>query len=371
MIQINSLIEVFNTLNPFEKIGVIGSILTIITVLIDVLVFTIKAILRNKKEEKDEDLKNFDIKEKRSKEKRKELLHTIKKAKENLITISKIEEFQILQIKNKVLQINSKETIEVYRRLPPILQYFGQLGGLSRVALFSIFPFFYMTYYLQINKNIWQIIVGFIIIIVIRGIIVNLIKKGIIFGDNEKSVKFSNSLTRLRLLPILISCALMFKFFVLGSILLIFTNDILCSVMLENYKKRGKLYDSFGYVVAKWVTVFLVIGIAYLYKAVNLSHFDFSNVSSMYPFYATIICAIVRIVTHPLFLYAEGKYKKLCSEEGKEEMINNSILLNIQPQDRTIDYIQKLIYVTIDNRKVETLSEVKQIIEKENTQINL
>ena len=364
MIEINRLIEVFNNLEPFEKLGTIGSILTIITVLINVLIFTVKAILRSKKEEKDEDFKNFEIKERRSKEKRKELLHTIKEAKENLITINKIEELQKLQKENKVLQRNSKETIEVYRRLPPILQYFGQLGGLSRVAFFSIFPFFYMTYYLQINENIWHIIVGGIVIIIIREILGNLVKQGYIFGNNEKSVKFTNSVTKLRLLPIVISFALMTKFFIMGSIILIFVNDKLCTIMLENYKKRGKFSDSLGYVVAKWFTIIIVIGFAYLFKTLNLSHFDFSDVSSMYPLYATIICATVRIITHPLFLYANGKYQKLCSDEGKEELINNSILLNILPPDRTIDYIQKLIDITINNRKVETLSEVEQVIKR-------
>jgi len=362
-----SIIEVFNNLGPFDKLGTISSILTIITVLINALIFTGTAILRSKKEEKDDkdkDLKDFEIKERRSKEKRKELLHTIKEAKDNLITINKIEEFQNINKENRVLQRNSKETIEIYRRLPHILQYFGQLGGLSRLFLFCIFPLFYMTYYLQINESLWQIIGGGIVIIIIREILGNLGRKGYIFGKNEKSVKFSNSLTRLRLLPIILSFALMTIFFITGSIILIFVNEKLCTIMLENYKKRGKFSDSLGYVVAKWFTVIIVIYFAYLFRTLNLSYFDFFDVSSMYHLYATIICATLQIITYSLFLYADGKYHKLCTDEGKEELINNSILLNILPQDRTIDYIQKLIDVTINNRRVETLPDAKQIIKR-------
>jgi len=229
------------------------------------------------------------------------LTKLLSQAKENAQLIRGID---IFHQKGKSRIMTSKEEKAIWDKLPPIWRFFSQYG-LARWSLISFWGFLFIAYRSQISNNI----------------------------------------------P-----------FVIGSLFFIFINNSMTTKLFTHYKKSAKFSDCLGYTLAKWAIAFLILPVWILNKFYNIGSFDFSNVPYMLPLYATIICAVIRIITVSLYRCAKGKWNTLCSTDTKNTLINESILHKIPQEYWTDTDIQKLIDITNED-KLQSLSKALEIFE--------
>jgi len=302
----------------------------------------------------DNEMDELVSKEKHSFNERKKLLRKLKKGKNNLQLISEIE--KLLELKknskkspkdsgahNNLSEVRSN----IYKMLPLYWRFFSQLAGVSRVFLIGTLGFFYIAYRSQINKDIVPIIISIVVLMVIN----------LIFKEMCKDARFLKSLSKWYVILVFVSFAVMqLVSFTVGALFAIYYSNAICLALFGKWiKKCTKFFDCLGYVLARWIMVPVVIGMSFVFNKYHIKHFDFSSASTIYALYATITCALVRIVMRTLHLFANGKFARLCSDDGIEDLTSGSILHTISKEYWTADCIQQLIDTIIRDRSVEEI----------------